>query len=140
MYLNVNMEGRLVADPEFKTGKGDREFVAFRMVVNQYFGGEETSTFLSCTGGEDIAARMKKANVKKGRLLHVNGDLVERHYTNREGKDCTSLDVSVANWHFVGPKEKSDTEKANPEPKAASKESGTMHNPVNVNSEDDLPL
>lgn len=67
MYLNVNLEGRLVNDPEYKTGKNDREFVTFRMVVNQYFGGQETSTFLSCTGGDGIAQRMKKVELKKGR-------------------------------------------------------------------------
>ena len=140
MYLNVNLEGRLVNDPEYKTGKNDREFVTFRMVVNQYFGGQETSTFLSCTGGDGIAQRMKNVELKKGRMLHLNGDLTERHYTDREGKDRTSLDLSIANWHFVGIKEKTDEEKTAPAATSAPKASGTLHAPVNVNSDDDLPL
>lgn len=95
MYLNVNMEGRMVNDPEFKSGKNGREFVTFRMVVNQYAGGEENATFISCTGGEDIASRMKKVTLKKGRLLHLSGELAEHHYTNRDGIDRTSLDLSI---------------------------------------------
>jgi len=140
MYLNVNMEGRMVNDPEFKTGKNGREFVTFRMVVNQYYGGEENATFISCTGDEDIAARMKKVTLKKGRLLHLSGELAEHHYTNREGQDRTSLDLSIENWHFVGPKEKVEETKSSPETGTAQKTNGTLHNAVNVNSEDDLPL
>ena len=73
-------------------------------------------------------------------MLHLNGDLTERHYTDREGKDRTSLDLSIANWHFVGVKEKSDEEKTAPAATSAPKASGTLHAPVNVNSDDDLPL
>ena len=140
MYLNVNMEGRMVNDPEFKSGKNGREFVTFRMVVNQYAGGEENATFISCTGGEDIASRMKKVTLKKGRLLHLSGELAEHHYTNRDGIDRTSLDLSIHNWHFVGPREKSDEAKAVPDTSAKQNSNGTLHDAVNVSSEDDLPL
>ena len=37
--------------------------------------------------GDGIAQRLKKVEIKKGRMLHLNGDLTERHYTDREGKD-----------------------------------------------------
>ena len=141
MYLNANLEGRLVNDPEFKTGKNEREFVTFRVAVNQYFGGQETATFLNCTGNEFVAERFKKVDIKKGRLLHIDGNLTERHYTDREGKDRTSLDVAILDWHFVGVKDKDEKPVAESvATPAATTKSGTLHNPINVGSEDDLPL
>ena len=142
MYLNANLEGRLVNDPEFKTGKNEREFVTFRVAVNQYFGGQETATFLNCTGNEFVAERFKKVDIKKGRLLHIDGNLTERHYTDREGKDRTSLDVAILDWHFVGVKDKDEkpaTADSASAPVAAAK-TGKLQDPVNVGSEDDLPL
>ena len=29
MYANLNLEGRIVSDPEFRTGKGNREYCTF---------------------------------------------------------------------------------------------------------------
>ena len=45
-YANVNLEGRLVNSPEFRTGKNNRRFVTFRLAVNQRFGEQENASFL----------------------------------------------------------------------------------------------
>ena len=37
MYAIVNLEGRLVSDPEIKTGHNNREFCTFRVAVNLIF-------------------------------------------------------------------------------------------------------
>ena len=71
------MEGRVVNDPEFKTGKNG-EYCTFRLVVNQKLGPQENASFYNCTGNEMIANRIKKAGVKK---------LVIGHYSSRYRKD-----------------------------------------------------
>ena len=65
-YANLNLEGRLVNDPEFKQGKDNHEFCTFRVAVNQWHGDQEQATFFNCTGGEAMSGRIKKAGMKKG--------------------------------------------------------------------------
>ena len=57
-FANLNMLGRLVSDPEFKTGKENREFCTFSLAVNQQFGAQENTSFYNCTGNELIAKRV----------------------------------------------------------------------------------
>ena len=40
MYAIVNLEGRLVNDPEIKIGHNNREFCTFRVAVNQQLGAQ----------------------------------------------------------------------------------------------------
>ena len=44
-FANLNLMGRLVGDPEFKTGKENREFCTFSVAVNQQFGAQENTSF-----------------------------------------------------------------------------------------------
>ena len=83
-YANLNLEGRLVNDPEFKQGKDNHEFCTFRVAVNQWHGDQEQATFFNCTGGEAMSGRIKKAGMKKGRMVHITGDLVLRETVRPE--------------------------------------------------------
>lgn len=137
MYAELNFEGRLTADPEFRVGKDDREFVTMRLAVNQRLGPQENTTFYNCTGNEYIAKRIKKANLSKGQPLHVSGTLTAREYEDRNGITRISLDVGMENWHFVGTKTKEQGSEAAAEP---TKE-GKVSNEVSIQSDDDdLPL
>lgn len=138
-YANLNLEGRLVNDPEFKQGKDNREFCTFRVAINLWHGDQERSFFVNCTGGEGISARIKKAGMKKGRLIHITGDLSVSDYQTRDGQTRTSLDVSVQNWHFVGPKPK-DEEAGAPQANGASAQQGTAHPDQYIGDDDDLPV
>ena len=62
MYAEINMEGRVVNDPEFKTGKNG-EYCTFRLVVNQKLGPQENASFYNCTGN-DMCVRLS---------LHLRG-------------------------------------------------------------------
>ena len=111
-YAELNLEGRLVNEPEFRTGKDNQEYVTFRVAVNQQFGSQEYASFYSCTGKEDIANRVRKAGLHKGRLIHISGGLVLKDYQNKNGETRTSADVSIYNWHYVGAKPKTEGEQA----------------------------
>jgi len=142
MYAIINIEGRLVADPEFRVGKEDREFVTFRLAVNQKLGPQDNSTFFNCTGNEFIAKRMKKAELTKGRPLHVVGNLTAREYTDRNGVEHTSIDVGIMDWHFVGSKPKGDDQQsAESQEPAQSNPTGKVGPEISIPSdEDELPL
>ena len=105
-FANLNLEGRLVNDPEYKVGKENREFCTFRVAVNQQFGAQENTSFYNCTGNESIANRIRKAQVTKGRMIHINGNLTLREYKDRDGVARMSADVGILDWHYVGGKPK----------------------------------
>ena len=144
MYAEINMEGRVVNDPEFKTGKNG-EYCTFRMVVNQKLGPQENASFYNCTGNEMIANRIKKAGVKKGRLIHINGEQTLRSYTDREGVERMSADISILNWHYAGTKPKSD-EADTPSQNgfaASQRPVGKIHEELTIpggDEDDDLPI
>ena len=141
-YANINLEGRLVNDPEFKVGKENREFCTFRVAVNQNFGAQEVASFFTVTANEVLAARIRKAGLSKGRMIHASGNLTLRDYTTREGEHRTSADVGLLDWHFTGSKPKTDEEGA-PSTKGstvANNATGTLHEEQYVSDPDDLPI
>ena len=107
MHATIIMEGRLVNDPEHKTGKNG-DYCIFRFVVNTKHGNQDIASFYNCTANEYIANRMKKAGIKKGRMIEIIGNLALRPYATDDGNKQISADVSVLEWHFTGSKPKSD--------------------------------
>lgn len=133
-YANINLEGRLVNDPEIKTGKDNRSFCTFRVAVNQNFGAQENVSFYTVTGGEAAANRIRKSCLSKGRLIHVTGNLTLREYMTRDGETRTAADIGLLDWHYADAKPKAETVEAAP---AAS---GILHEEVYINDPDELPL
>ena len=107
MHATIIMEGRLVTDPEIKSGKNG-DYCTFRFVVNTKYGNQDNASFFNCTASEYIANRMQKAGIKKGRLIEIIGNLNLRPYETDEGIRQISADVSVLEWHFTGSKPKGD--------------------------------
>ena len=63
MHATIIMEGRLVTDPEIKSGKNG-DYCTFRFVVNTKYGNQDNASFFNCTASEYIANRMQKAGIK----------------------------------------------------------------------------
>ncbi len=137
-YANVNLQGRLVNDPEIKVGKNDRKFVNFRLVVNQQFGEQAIASFFNCTGNELVASRIEKSGLNKGSMIHLSGNLTIREYTDRQGNQRTSVDVGILDWHYVGGKSKSGESAASDE--SAEDKGGAMNPEKYIGDPDDLPL
>lgn len=137
MYAIINLEGRLVTDPEIKTGHNDREFCTFRVAVNQQLGAQENASFYTCTGNELIANRIKKAGLAKGRMIHVTGKLTLREYKNRDQETRVSADVGILDWNYVGTKPKSEEQTGATAPAGNG---GTVNQEKYVEDPDDLPL
>lgn len=137
-YANINLEGRLVSDPEIKEGSNKREFCTFRVAVNQQFGAQENASFYNCTGNELMASRIKKAGLVKGRMIHINGNLTMREYTTHDGEHRLSPDVGILDWHFVGAKPKEDGQRAESAP--AKQSGGRVNQEEYVGDPDELPL
>lgn len=94
MHATIIMEGRLVTDPEIKSGKNG-DYCTFRFVVNTKYGNQDNASFFNCTASEYIANRMQKAGIKKGRLIEIIGNLNLRPY-GRMRASVRSLRMSVS--------------------------------------------
>ena len=135
MHATIIMEGRLVTDPEIKSGKNG-DYCTFRFVVNTKYGNQDNASFFNCTASEYIANRMQKAGIKKGRLIEIIGNLNLRPY---------DADVSVLEWHFTGSKPKGDeADSSQGTTKTAQKSTGKVHQeqtiPTGDDDDDDLPI
>lgn len=144
MHATIIMEGRLVTDPEIKQGKNG-DYCTFRFVVNTKYGNQDIASFYNCMGNEYIANRIKKAGVKKGRLIEIIGNLNLRPYENDDGIKQISPDVSILEWHFTGSKPKSDDEEPSQNAsKGTQKSTGKVREeqtiPSGDDDDDDLPI
>ena len=134
MHAVISIVGRLVADPEYRVGKEDREYCTLRLAVNQRLGAQENATFFNCTGNDYIAKRLRKAEFTKGQRIHIVGNLTVREYTDRNGVTRTSVDVGILDWHFVDYKAKD----ANEAPAAPAQRSpGKISEEIDIPSDDD---
>ena len=129
MHATIIMEGRLVTDPEIKSGKNG-DYCTFRFVVNTKYGNQDNASFFNCTASEYIANRMQKAGIKKGRLIEIIRQI--------------SADVGVLEWHFTGSKPKGDeADSSQGTAKTAQKSTGKVRPEQTIPSgddDDDLPL
>ncbi|AKU79268.1 single-stranded DNA-binding protein [Spiroplasma turonicum] len=71
---SVNLIGRITKDPELRTSKDNRAFVAFTLAVNEFYGGKQFTQFVPCFAWEKTAENMAKF-IKKGGQLSVEGSL-----------------------------------------------------------------
>ena len=140
MYAIVNMEGRVTSEPAFRKGKGDREFCTFGFVVNEQYGGQEISSFYNCTGNEVIAARVRKASLTKGRLIHIVGKISLREYQTSDKQTKISADVGILDWSYAGSKPKSDDAQKGSAAPAANSGSGTVNQEQYIGDDDELPI
>ena len=140
-FANLNLMGRLVGDPEFKTGKENREFCTFSVAVNQQFGAQENTSFYNCTGNEAIARRVRNAGLSKGRMIHVSGNLTLREYKTQGGETRMSADVGILDWHFVGGKPKGEEQQGQAPAKSGSTRPGKVNQEQYIGEDDDeLPI
>ena len=104
-FAKVIIVGRLGGDPESRQTPNGAVNVQFSIAADGRRKGENV-TWFRCTAWEPIAGRLQnvidRGYVAKGSLLYVEGQLESRVYTDRNGQERTSTDVTVTDFQFVG--------------------------------------
>lgn len=109
LYLNqVNLVGRLVAEPHKLTANGDRTGAAFTLAVNRYRqGAKSVSTFIDCCcWGQP--AEFLLAHCAKGSAVAVFGSLAQYEKKQPKGPPVKQLQVSVVTVQLLDRKDKDD--------------------------------
>jgi single-strand DNA-binding protein len=95
----VQLLGRLGADPETKTLEGGKKLVTFSVATNETYTNaagekvEETQWHQVATWGK-VAERAEQ-QVKKGTEVMIEGKIVYRSYTDKEGTKRYATEVHV---------------------------------------------
>lgn len=96
---SVFLVGRLVADPETKTGRSGSRFLKIRIANDHYAFDEEKKTYAKETGFFDIVLFGRQVEtlgpdrLAKGTRIGVNGRLVMRSYRTKDGADRTAYEI-----------------------------------------------
>jgi single-strand DNA-binding protein len=107
--LNLQAIGRLGKDAEVKEVNG-KKMIEFSIATDQGYGDKKTTLWLNCSKwGENTAVAQY---LVKGTQVHVAGEPSLNTYTNKEGKDVTTLRLSCQQITLCGGK--SDQQQVTP--------------------------
>lgn len=111
---NVDLVGRLTADPEVKysTGENSNASCRFSVAVQRKYKnaeGKYEADFPNCVAFRKTAEFIGKY-FKKGSMIGLSGHIQTGSYTNRDGVRVYTTDVVVDDAEFVGSKNNGDSE------------------------------
>lgn len=139
---NVQLVGRLTADPEvrYTTGENSNATCRFSIAVQRRFKNAEgnyEADFPNCVAFRNNAEFISKY-FHKGSMIGIVGNLRTGSYTNKDGIKVYTTDVVVDNVEFVG--SKSDNESQNTTKAIPSNDTSWMNVPDTPSSgEENLP-
>ena len=105
-FSKIMIVGNVGRDPELKMTPNGRPVCEFSVAVNRVTGrsdsgerNEQTDWYrISCWG--NLAERAQQM-ITKGRLVFVDGRFTPRTWTDREGKERTSLEISANDFQML---------------------------------------
>ena len=107
-FAQIQLLGNTGRDPEMNYTPDGISVCKFSIAVSRKIKGAEETTWYNCTAWRNLAEMLSK-HLKKGQMVFVQGDLNVRQYTTKDGRNGTSLDVTVDKFQFAGGK-KEDTQ------------------------------
>ena len=107
--LYVELIGRLGADAELKTSAKGNQFVSMRVASNDFFNGENVTTWVNVMWSGERAVKMQE-HMKKGSAVSVHGTLRTSIFKNKNGESAVSIDVLADRVDFVNLGKSGDTQ------------------------------
>lgn len=102
MLNNVNLMGRLCADPELRYTQSQTPVATFRLAVDEDYtpqGQERKTNFISIVAWRGMGEFAAKY-FKKGSMAIVTGRLQMRDYTDKNGEKRTAAEVVADHLYF----------------------------------------
>lgn len=110
MALNYTiMQGRMVADPEWKETNSGSKVVNFRIAWSEKYKEKENKCFLECKAF-DTKAEFICRNFKKGQAINVEGRLNTETWTTQDGQNRSKTVLYISNVHFGESKQNSSVQ------------------------------
>jgi single-strand DNA-binding protein len=104
-FAKVIIVGNLGSDPEVRYTPQGSTTIQFSIAADGRKK-ESDSTWFRVTAWDRLAERLislqEKGYLGKGKSLYVEGQLEQRRYTDKNGQERTSLDVTMTDYQFTG--------------------------------------
>ena len=104
MLNHTILQGRLTRDPELRNTQSGTPVCSFTVAWSEKYKETETQLFLDCTAWRGTGEMVSKY-FSKGKEIIVEGKLSTRKWTDKEGNNRTSTEMTVERVHFCGPKD-----------------------------------
>lgn len=140
MLSTIRTMGYVTKDPVLQEGKENRtKYVRLSLAVHKGYGEKRRTLFVQATFYRDKAEGLMKANVKKGSLVELAGDLEDilAFSAKDSGELVTMLKVAPYEWAYV-PNQKAKEEE--PESGKATEQAAPVIPEEAVCNEQDLPF
>ena len=102
MLNQINLIGRLVADPTEAKSKAGTTILSFRLANNL---SKDVSVFVDCKAFNKTAESAAKA-IKKGSQVAITGRLSQYTYTTKDNQQRSGYEILCDSIDFLDPKEK----------------------------------
>ena len=98
--------GNVGRDPELRMTPNGRPVCEFSVAVNRVSGKSDSGERIEQTDWYRVScwstlAERAQQWVQKGRLVYIEGRFTPRTYTDREGKERLSLDISASDFQML---------------------------------------
>lgn len=104
----VFLIGNLAADPQYNIVGNDLKKCDFTVACNDPRSKNNPTSFIPCVAW-NVQANFISQYLKKGDTVAVDGRLVRRSYTNKEGRNVYITEVVVENVQAIGGRRSSNT-------------------------------
>lgn len=137
----VILIGRLIKDPDIRTGTNDTKIARYILAVNRKYrkNNEPTADFIGCVAlGKN--GEFAEKYLHKGIKIAVTGRIQTGSYTNRDGQRVYTTDILIEEQEFAESKKNQSEEQS--QPPVPSSEQGAddfMSVPV-ITEDDELPF
>ena len=112
MYNKIILMGRIANDLEVKKTPNGISTLQFRIAVERSYkdaNGERETDFIPCIAWRNNADFIAKY-FSKGAMIHIEGELQNRQYTDKNGVDRIISEVIVSGTAFTGEKRNTSTQ------------------------------
>lgn len=102
MLNHVVLMGRLTRDPEIRYTQTNIPVASYSLAVDRGYkdqSGKSLTDFIPCVAW-DKRATWAEQYLYKGMLIAVDGQLQQRTWADREGRNRTTYEVNVSSHHF----------------------------------------
>lgn len=103
MVNHLDLQCRMVADPEVKTTNSGASVANFRVAWSEKYKDKENKLFLECKAFGAQAEFLGKF-FKKGQELVVEGKLTTEEWETQDGQKRSKIVLLISNLHFSGKK------------------------------------
>lgn len=104
MLNHIVLQGRLTRDPDLRTTGSGISVCSFTVAWSEKYKENETKLFMPCVAWRATGEMIPKY-FSKGKEIAVEGKLTTREWTDKEGNNRQTVELTVDRVHFCGKKQ-----------------------------------